>query len=75
MRLGWLLLLLAAASCLRPLRGDLTVCPEFRDLRCATAPECSMQKERGCRVCQCRSPYGVEVFQTNPLPPDLRVPR
>jgi hypothetical protein len=34
-------------------RSDQTVCPEYRSLRCASAPECSMDRQRGCMVCQC----------------------
>ncbi len=33
-----------------------TVCPEHRDLRCATARECSMDRARGCLVCACAAP-------------------
>ncbi|MDQ3265298.1 MAG: hypothetical protein M3Y59_16850 [Myxococcota bacterium] len=62
------------------LKNDRTVCPEYRDLRCVGAPECSMNQERGCRVCQCGSldpdqsdPSGRQPDQRNPDP--TAVPR
>ena len=55
------------------LRGDRTVCPEYRDMRCATIPECSMDAARSCRVCQC-SPPVADSKGTLPsgVPPDRR---
>ncbi|HET9596643.1 MAG TPA: hypothetical protein VFP65_13730 [Anaeromyxobacteraceae bacterium] len=47
-----------AAGCAH-LKGDDTVCPEYRDLRCATAPECAMDAARGCQVCRCAPPAYV----------------
>jgi len=35
--------------------NDRTLCPESRELVCLTAPDCSMDEARGCRVCQCSS--------------------
>lgn len=32
---------------------DRTLCPESRELVCLTAPDCTMDEARGCRVCQC----------------------
>jgi hypothetical protein len=43
------------ASC-TPLKKDTTVCTEYRSLRCATAPECSYDRERECKVCRCSPP-------------------
>jgi hypothetical protein len=37
-------------------KHDTTVCSEDRALRCATAPECSFDRKRGCKVCQCSAP-------------------
>jgi hypothetical protein len=56
------------------LKGDRTVCPEYRDMRCATPPECSMDEARGCRVCQCSRPVGADSTGTLPsgVPPDRR---
>jgi hypothetical protein len=52
---------------------DKTICPEYRSLRCATAPECSFNNERGCFLCQC-SPASAD--QNGSLPtgvaPDRR---
>ena len=53
-KIGMLTALLATAGC-ATLKSNKTVCPEYRDLRCATAPECSMDYPRGCQVCQCTS--------------------
>ncbi len=64
----------ALAAC-ATLRGDETVCPEYRDLRCATAAECSIDAARGCRVCQCSPPPGaVEggAKLRSGVPPDRR---
>jgi hypothetical protein len=47
---------LLAGSC-ATMSKDKTVCPEFRNLRCATEPDCTMDQARGCRVCRC-SPAG-----------------
>ncbi|HVE85845.1 MAG TPA: hypothetical protein VND93_23480 [Myxococcales bacterium] len=58
------LLLAAAAAALACAHGqqaqskDRTLCPESQDLVCLTAPSCTMDESRGCRVCQCSSAYG-----------------
>lgn len=49
-----LLLLLAGALCsCAHLKKDQTVCSEYRNLRCVNGPVCSMDQQRGCRVCHC----------------------
>ncbi|MBI5542835.1 MAG: hypothetical protein HY901_03025 [Deltaproteobacteria bacterium] len=53
-------------------KSDRTVCPEHRDLRCATALECSMDHARGCRVCQCSPATGVNGQLPSGVPPDQR---
>ena len=67
----------ASAACAQ-LRSDTTVCPEYRELRCATAPECSMDAQRGCRVCNCGPPPAA-ADRTGQLPsgvpPDRRTPQ
>ena len=69
-----LLCLLVAAAC-APFRKSTAVCPEYRELRCLTAPECSMDRERGCQVCRC-SQAGTGPGTAEPLPsgvaPDRR---
>ena len=54
-------------------KKDTTVCSEYRGLVCATAPECSMDQTRGCRVCQC-SPAAADVNGNLPtgVAPDQR---
>jgi len=52
----------AAAALLACTRGarptkDRTVCPESQDLICLTAPTCTMDEARGCRVCQCSTAF------------------
>jgi hypothetical protein len=47
------------------------VCPEYQDLRCASQVECSMEKERGCRVCECK-PVNAETFPGSAVYPDQR---
>ncbi len=63
----------AAAACAHP-RAAETVCPEYRNLACMTAPECSMDRARGCQVCQCRpSAAGKEApLPPSGVPPDRR---
>jgi diadenosine tetraphosphatase ApaH/serine/threonine PP2A family protein phosphatase len=43
---------LALAGCAH-LKDSTTVCPEYRDLRCLTAPDCSFDRGRDCEVCHC----------------------
>jgi hypothetical protein len=65
----------AVAAC-ASMQTNNTVCPEFRSLRCATAPECSMDQNRDCQVCQCSSPSApLGGSLPNGLPPDQRPPR
>lgn len=61
------------SGCTHAFRSSTTVCPEYRDLGCATAPECSMDRTRGCQVCQC-APAGAMPGTSLPsgVPPDLR---
>ena len=73
-------LALVASSACATLRGDQTVCPEYRDMRCVTAPECSLDVARGCRVCQCSPANGDEKGTPrgpprlpSGVPPDRRV--
>lgn len=43
------------------------LCPESASLSCLSAPECSYDRDRRCKVCQCtKSIY-------NPVPPDQRI--
>jgi hypothetical protein len=62
----------ALAGC-ATLRKDETVCPEYRELRCLTAPKCVTDTARGCSVCQCSE---LEIQDKNrdrlpsTLPPD-----
>jgi hypothetical protein len=67
-----LLLVLAALTCAcATLKNDKTVCPESRDLRCATRVTCAMDHARGCQVCQCESaaPQGPDGKPGLPPPP------
>ena len=52
------------------------VCPEYQSLRCMTPPECSMDHQRGCRVCACSPATGERPgdYLPNPVPPDQRGP-
>jgi hypothetical protein len=65
---------LAAAAGCATFRDSQTVCPEYRDLRCLTAPECSLDRDRGCQVCRC-SPAAASPEQgslPSAVPPDRR---
>ena len=74
-RMSWILAGLAscAASSCVTMKSNETVCPEHRSMRCATAPECSMDYGRGCRVCQCGpAAKGREGGLPSGVPPDQR---
>ena len=72
-RIGMLAAMLAALAGCATMKNDKTVCAEYRGLRCASAPECSMDMARGCQVCQC-SPavQGQEGGLPSGVPPDRR---
>ncbi len=50
-----LLLLLPALLACATVKDDKTVCPESRNVRCATPIRCAMDQSRGCQVCRCES--------------------
>ena len=69
MRFLFLLPLLALLSCASVSSRESGLCPESASLQCMSAPECSMDKNRGCKVCSCTQsnvPY-------NPVNPDQRL--
>jgi hypothetical protein len=43
------------------------VCPESASLHCLTAPQCSYDRDRHCKVCECTK--GIY----NAVPPDERI--
>ena len=47
-----LLALLLLTACAAN-KKDTTVCPEYRELRCAADIRCTMDQARACRVCEC----------------------
>ena len=51
-------LVLALSACAFH-QKDQTVCPEFRSIRCVGNVVCSMDRYRGCRVCQCERAGGL----------------
>ena len=64
------LLLLSAwawLGCTSVSTHESNLCPESASLHCMSTPECSYDKGRGCKVCQCTQP----VF--NAVPPDQRL--
>jgi hypothetical protein len=61
--------LLALLGCASVSSHESGLCPESASLRCMSAPECSMDRSRGCKVCACTQsnvPY-------NPVNPDQRL--
>jgi hypothetical protein len=76
-RLALAALLAALGACRHAFPpGSTTVCPEYRELRCLSAPECSFDRARGCEVCRC-SGQDVRPDQAAPpsaVPPDRRTP-
>ena len=77
-----LLLLLAAACAAGQRPGSepvaAAICPEYRELRCASARECSMDRARSCLVCACAAPSAAP-WPNGALPsavsPDRRSPQ
>lgn len=59
--------LAALLACASVSSRESGLCPEAASLRCLSTPECSFDKSRGCRVCQCTKP----VY--DPVPPDQRL--
>ncbi len=57
--------------------NEAALCPEYRGLRCATAPECSMDHARGCSVCGCSPGAAMDAMGKLPsgVAPDRRVPQ
>ena len=44
---------LVVVGCGRPAEDASDVCPENREIVCATGACCDIDENRGCRVCQC----------------------
>jgi hypothetical protein len=61
---------LAVAAGCATLKKDQTVCPEYRNLRCAAGTFCDLDRSRGCKVCRCQSVNTNE----DPGPDDTRPP-
>jgi hypothetical protein len=61
------LLLLGVVGCASVSSHESGLCPESASLHCMSAPECSMDRSRGCKVCVCSAPVN------NPVMPDKRV--
>jgi hypothetical protein len=64
-----LLTFLVLLSCASVSSHESNLCPESASLHCMSAPECSMDRNRGCKVCSCtqsNTPY-------NPVNPDQRL--
>jgi len=76
----WLLVAIACAAGQRPGSEPETVaiCPEYRELRCVTARECSMDRTRNCLVCTCAA-ASAAGWPNGTLPsavsPDRRTPQ
>ena len=67
MRVAFLLAVLASLGCASVSSHESNLCPESASLSCLSTPECSYDKARGCKVCQCTKP----VY--NAVPPDQRL--
>ena len=77
------ILLLLASACAAGQRPGSepeasAICPEYRELRCATARECSMDRARDCFVCACAA-ANAATWPNGALPsavsPDRRTPQ
>ena len=49
---------------------DKDLCPESQGMHCATAPDCTRDAARGCRVCQCGNPYPTAPYSPVRAPTD-----
>jgi hypothetical protein len=67
MRALALLLASAVLGCASVSSRESGLCPESASLHCMSAPECSTDRTRGCKVCQCSAPT------YNPVTPDKRL--
>ena len=71
-RLAASIALFLAAACAM---NDKDLCPESQGMHCATAPDCTRDSARGCRVCQCGNPYPTAPYSPMRSPNDPgRVP-
>jgi hypothetical protein len=59
--------LVALLGCASVSSREGGLCPESASLSCLSTPECSFDRGRGCKVCQCTKPL------YNPVPPDQRL--
>ena len=59
--------LLLAPACAM---NEKDLCPESQGMRCATAPDCTRDSTRGCRVCQCGNPYPTAPYTPVRAPND-----
>lgn len=59
--------LIGLLGCASVSNHESGLCPESSTLSCLSTPECSFDKNRGCKVCQCAKP----LF--NAVPPDQRL--
>ena len=66
--------LLLGAGCAHVPNKD-AVCPEYRELSCASGTECSYDRVRKCEVCRCEDATTANPVPTDPaLPPEKREP-
>jgi uncharacterized protein YceK len=70
MRMLWLAALVVLGSC-ATMQKDQTVCPEFRNIRCAGRTVCDMDQGRGCRVCKCEDATNLAPDPGPPENPSL----
>jgi hypothetical protein len=59
-------MLLVAGSGCRQVKDDQTVCPEYRDVRCVGDVRCTLDKDRGCKVCRCEALNADTVSEPQP---------
>jgi len=57
-----LLALLPLALLLGCALNEAGLCPESQGLRCVTGTDCTSDRARGCRVCQCSNPYPTAPY-------------
>lgn len=60
---------LTSCSVFRPVKRDQTVCPEYRNMVCTAGAQCTLDRARGCQVCQCNPIPGLKPQQYDVPPP------
>jgi hypothetical protein len=70
-RIGRAVVAALVLSACASLQRDISVCPEYRELRCVGETVCASDPGRSCKVCRCR---GFLDPKQDPVPDESRPP-